>query len=362
MAIRVLLIAPSMNILGGQAVQAKILIEQINTLADLRMDFLPINPRLPGPLRHLQRFKYVRTVATWLWYIPLLLGKAMWCDVVHVFSAGLTSFSLWTIPAAVVSRLYGKKLIIHYHDGQLEEHLARFRSVRPVLALAHAIITPSGFLTDVFARHGIHARPILNNLEMNLFHYRPRRKLRPVFMTNRILEPLYNVECILRAFAIVQQQYPEAELTIAHDGICRPALEQYAASLQLKNVRFVGRIPHDQVASLYDAADIYLTSPNFDCMPGSILECYASGLPIVATKAGGIPYIAFDEETALLVDLNDHEAMAARCFRLLEDEDLVERLTNRARQELVKYTPETVRDEWAALYRELVGPGKERGI
>jgi glycosyltransferase involved in cell wall biosynthesis len=353
MSIRILLIAPSMDILGGQAVQAKTLFEQIRTVPDLRMDFLPINPRLPGPLRYLQRFKYVRTVATWLWYMPLLLSKALHCDVVHVFSAGLTSFSLWTIPAALVARLYGKKLIIHYHDGQLEEHLARFRSVRPVLAMAHSIITPSGFLTDVFARYGIQARPILNTLETDLFHYRARGKLRPVLMTNRILEPLYNVECILRAFRIVQDRYPEAELTIAHDGVCRPALEQFAASLKLENTRFVGRVPHDRVASLYDAADIYLTSPNFDCMPGSIIECYASGVPIVATRAGGIPYIATDEETALLVDLNDHEAMAARCIRLLEDQDLVQRLTGRALQELEKYKPETARDQWTALYRQL---------
>jgi glycosyltransferase involved in cell wall biosynthesis len=188
---------------------------------------------------------------------------------------------------------------------------------------------------------------------VDLFHYRPRRKLRPIFMTNRSLEPLYNVECILRAFAVIQQRYPQAELTIAHDGVSRAALERYAKSLTLRNMFFVGSVPHDQVPGLYDAADIYLTSPNFDCMPGSILECYASGLPVVATKAGGIPYIATDEETALLVDLNDHEAMAGRCFRLLEDEDLVERLTKRARQELVKYNPETVRDEWAALYRQL---------
>jgi len=358
MAIRVLLIAPSMDILGGQAVQAKTLFEHIQTLPDMGMEFLPINPRLPGPLRYLQRFKYVRTVATWLWYMPLLLGKASRADVVHIFSAGLTSFSLWTIPASLVARLYGKKLIIHYHDGQLEEHLKLFRSVRPVLALAHSIITPSGFLTDVFARYGIPARPILNTLETDVFHYRPRRKLRPILMTNRILEPLYNVECILRAFRIVQDRYPEAELTIAHDGVCRPALEQFAASLQLSNTRFVGRVPHERVASLYDAADIYLTSPNFDCMPGSILECYASGVPIVATRAGGIPYIATDEETALLVDLNDHEAMAARCFRLLEDGDLVERLTNNGRRELVKYRPETARDQWAALYRNLAASGK----
>ncbi len=89
------------------------------------------------------------------------------------------------------------------------------------------------------------------------------------------------------------------------------ALEQLAKDLQLRNTRFVGRVPHDQIAELYDSADVYLTSPNIDCMPGSLLECFASGLPIVATRAGGIPYIVKDRESGLLVDIDDHEALAA---------------------------------------------------
>jgi glycosyltransferase involved in cell wall biosynthesis len=89
-------------------------------------------------------------------------------------------------------------------------------------------------------------------------------------------------------------------------------------------------------------------------MPLSLLECYASGLPIVATRAGGIPYIATDEQTALLVDLNDHEAVAASCCRLLEDENLATRLAEQGRAELVKYNPERVREQWAELYRQLV--------
>jgi glycosyltransferase involved in cell wall biosynthesis len=173
-------------------------------------------------------------------------------------------------------------------------------------------------------------------------------------MTNRILEPLYNIGCILRAFAIIQQRYPEATLTIAHSGMCRPELEKLAEELKLNHTRFVGRVPHTEAASLYDAADIYLTTPNFDCMPGSILECYASGVPVVATKAGGILYIATDEKTALLVDLNDHQAVAERCFRLLEDPELVKRLTQAGYAELEKYRPGRSRDQWADLYIELM--------
>jgi glycosyltransferase involved in cell wall biosynthesis len=123
----------------------------------------------------------------------------------------------------------------------------------------------------------------------------------------------------------------------------------------LRNTAFIGRVPHSKIAELYDSVDIYLTCPDLDCMPGSLLECYASGLPLVATKAGGIPYIVNDGETGLLVDLNDHEAMAACALRLLEDEELVERITRQGRKELEKYSGHSVRRQWVDLYRELVG-------
>jgi glycosyltransferase involved in cell wall biosynthesis len=352
--VRVLVIGPSMDILGGQAVQVDGLLKDLKGVPDLRVKFQPIDPRI-GPLG---RIRGVRTALRLLLYVPSLLWRMAGCDVVHIFSAGLTSFNLWTVPALLIGRMYGKKVILNYHDGQADIHFAKFRSARPLIKLAHVIVTPSYFLVDVFARHGFTARSIFNVIVPTGFRYRQRGRLRPVLMTNRILEPLYNVDCILRAFRIVQQRYPEATLTVAHDGVSKPGLERLAVELGLRNTKFIGRVPHEKVGDLYDAADIYVTTPNFDNMPVSVLECYASGLPIVATRAGGIPYIATDEKTALLVDLDDHEAVAARCFRLLEDPELVERLTQAGRDELPKYQPERSRDEWAALYRQLTEPAR----
>ena len=121
----------------------------------------------------------------------------------------------------------------------------------------------------------------------------------------------------------------------------------------LRNVKFVGTVPQNEVPGLYDEADIYLTSPDVDNMPGSLLECYASGLPLVATQAGGIPYIARNEETALLVDLNDHEAMARAALRLIEEEGLAQRLARAARLRCELYSGTAVRKDWLALYAEL---------
>jgi len=347
--ITVLLIAPSMDILGGQAVQATRLLRELNKEPHLVVDFQPINPRLPGWIR---RIPYVRTLVAFLLYCSQILWRIPRHDVIHAFSAGLSSFALWTVPAVNLSRALGKKVILNYRDGQVEEHLQTWRQATRTLLRASVVISPSDYVVEVFAKHGIPARRIPNVIDLERFRYRQRRSLRPAFMTNRILEPLYNVGCLLRAFAIIQRSYPEACLTVAHDGVCRPELEALARELRLRHTRFIGRVPHDRVPDLYDAADIYLTSPNIDCMPGSVLECFASGLPVIATRAGGIPYIVTHEETGLLVEVNDHEAMAACAIRLLEDPAFVERSTRKAYQELEQYRWPAIRGQWLDIYDE----------
>ena len=349
--IRVLLIAPSFEILGGQAVQASRLMACLGRDPSLRMAFQPINPHLPAWLRAIP---YARTAATFVLYFFSLLFRVWHYDILHVFSASYYSYSLWTLPALFFAKLYRKKIILNYRDGQAEDHLKTWRSAIPTIRRMDAVVTPSGFLVDVFAKFGIRAQSIFNIIEMDHFKFRPRSRLRPIFLHNRILEPLYNIECALRAFSIVQARYPDAVLTVAHDGCCRPSLEKFARDIGLRNTTFVGRVPHAKVPDLYDSVDLYITTPNFDCMPGSLLECFASGLPVIATAAGGIPYIATHMETALLVACDDHEAMAQWALRLLEDEDLVRSLTARAYEECKRYSPASVQRQWSALYHRLM--------
>src|SRR5205823_7297026 len=127
------------------------------------------------------------------------------------------------------------------------------------------------------------------------------------------------------------------------DGSQRRQLHRLADELQLENVAFVGRVSPDRMPSLYAAADVYLNAPDIDNMPGSILEAFASGLPVVTTDAGGIPYIVRHGETGLIVPRGDDHAMAAAALRLLVDPALAERLTAGALEECRhKYAPEAV--------------------
>ena len=352
--LRVLVAAPSLDILGGQSRQAVRLLEGLGLESDLEIGFVPHNPRLPGVLRSLQTIKYVRTVVTTLYYIALLLWRVRQYDIIHVFSASYYSYSLSVIPALFVSRLYGKKSILNYRSGEAEDHLENWRTAVPTIRWANEIVVPSGYLVDVFARHGLRARAIYNIVELDRFSFRERQPLRPKFLTSRLLEPLYNVPCVLRAFAIIQQTYPEATLTIAADGFLRGELEQLARDLNLRNAEFIGFVPFEKMPALYDAADIYLSATNIDNMPSSITESMACGLNVVTTDGGGaIPYIMTNEVTGLIVNRDDHEAMAAAAIRLLNDNEFALRLVRNAHESSRKFTWPHIRDEWLKLYREL---------
>src|SRR5215208_5600746 len=92
--LRVCIVAPSLDILGGQAVVAQRLMEHLRLDPSMQISFVPHNPRLPGPFRALQRVKYVRTVVTSIAYVIHLLVRLRGQDVVHVFSASYWSFIL----------------------------------------------------------------------------------------------------------------------------------------------------------------------------------------------------------------------------------------------------------------------------
>jgi L-malate glycosyltransferase len=351
--VRLLIVAPSFDILGGQAVQADRLLVRLRPEASLEVGFLPINPRLPGLLRWMQSIKYLRTVVTSIAYVALLLARVWKYDVIHIFSASYFSFVLAPTPAILVSKLYGKSVLLNYHSGEAEDHLTRWPSAITTIRMCNEVAVPSAYLVDVFSKFDLHAVPIYNLIEEGKFRFRERNPLRPIFLSNRNFEIHYGVDRVLRAFAIIQKQIPEARLTVAGDGPQRAALEQLARELELRNTEFTGRVPHNKIVELYESADVFLNGSEIDNQPLSILEAFACGLPVVTTDAGGIPYLVTNEESALVVPRGDYEKLAAAALRLFAEQGIAERVTRNGLEECAKYSWQAVRSQWLELYARL---------
>lgn len=356
--LNVALVAPSMGILGGQAVQADRLVKAWAGDPEVRAWLVPINPVPPGPLRHALDVKYLRTVATQLTYWPLLIRELRHADVVHVFSASYFSFILSPLPAVIVAKLLGKPVVMNYRSGEAPDHLQRSAIARTVLRQVEGNAVPSTFLQEVFAGFGIQSEVIPNIVDVDRFAFRRRVPLAPNLLSTRNFEDLYNVACTLRAFKLVQQRRPEATLTLVGGGANEGALKHLATELGINNVRFVGRVRPEEIWRYYAEADIYLQTPNIDNMPASVLEAFASGCAVVATNAGGVPAILTHNEHGLLVDCDDHQGAAESVLRLLDDPALADRLTTAAREGCERYRWSNVRARWLALYRSLAAPSR----
>lgn len=354
--LRVLIVAPSFGILGGQSVQAARLLERLSQEPSLEVGFLPINPHLSFGLHHLQRIKYVRTLVTSIAYVLSLLLRVYKYDVIHVFSASYFSFVLAPTPAILIGKLYRRKVLLNYHSGEAEDHLQRWRRTAiPTIRLVDSIIVPSEYLVRVFASYGLKATAIYNLIDTSKFRFRERVPLRPVFLSNRNLESHYGVDRVLRAFALIQEKIPEASLIIAGDGSQSRALRELADELRLKNTKFIGQVAPFAIDDLYDKTDIFLNGSEIDNQPLSILEAFSCGLPVVTTDAGGIPDIVDDGRTGMVVARGDYASIADRAITLLNNPSLTKQVVDQARQECLKYSWEAVRDAWLNAYHSLCG-------
>jgi glycosyltransferase involved in cell wall biosynthesis len=352
--LRVALVAPSLDILGGQAVQADRLLRAWQDDEEVDCFLVPVNPVPPGPLRHARKVKYLRTIATEATYLPSLGTQLPRADVAHVFSASYTSFLLAPLPAILAARALGCPVVLNYRSGEAPDHLARSRVARRIIASVDLNVVPSRFLVEVFGKFGIPATIIPNLVDLSRFRFKPRVPLAPRVLSTRNLESLYNVACTVRAFRLIQDRYPDAALTLVGGGREDAALRSLVTSLGVRNVTFAGRVPPADVAEYYASHDIYLQSPNIDNMPTSILEAYASGLPVVSTDAGGIHAILTHGKHGLLAPLDDHAALAAHALALLESPPLVERLTRAARATCDAYCWTALREQWLRAYRQVL--------
>ena len=346
---RIALVAPGLEILGGQSVQA------LAIAAGLRADgydvaFVRINPRFPRAFRWVRRCPYVRTALNQALYLPSLRALRH-ADVVHVFSASYWSFLLAPVPAMLAAHRFGKRIVLNYHSGEAEDHLARWgRLVHPWLRLADEIVVPSEYLKAVFARHGYRARVVPNIVDTGRFRYRARTPLRARLLSTRNLEPYYRVDNTLEAFALLTVRYPEATLTIAGFGSEEDRLHRLAASLDTPGIRFTGRVDPAAMPGLCEEADIFVNSSVVDNQPLSVLEAFAAGLPVVSTATGGIAALVRDGDTGLIVPAGDPSAMAKAVTALLEDSDRARRMARRARREVEAYGWSRVRERWSAAY------------
>ena len=319
------------------------------------------NADLPNNLHFISKVKGLRTIVSLLAFLKNL-NKALPKSEVAYFLTGFFNFFFWvTYPALILIKIHRKRVILSARGGEARSFFQKYRPfVKPILRRVDTISTPSGFLRQAFLEVlGLDAVIVPNIADFNQFRFRPRKPVRPNLLVTRSLEEIYNVDCVIRAFKKVHDYFPDSSLGIVGGGSQQAALEELVRDLHLNGcVRFYGRVEHSEIQNYYDQYDIFVNASNADNLPGVILEAFASGLPVVSTRAGGIPYLVEEGVTGLLVDVGDSEALAKKVIELVKDPELASMLANNARIECQKYSWENVKAALIPLLERHISDAK----
>jgi len=360
-AIKVTVVGPTRRWVGGQSVQVDLLLHNWRDNPAVEVSFVPIDPDLPFALRWVENIPALRTLVRMPFYFSVLWHGIRDADIVHIFSASYWAFLLAPVPAWLIARLRGKKTLIHYHSGEARDHLRGSPVALRILRAVDRIVVPSMYLVDVFREFDLQAYMVPNIVDSAQFSYRARRPLRPRLICPRGFHPYYGVDTVVRAFAAIKKEYPEACLCLLGKGPAEEEIRGLVKQLGL-DVVFPGPVPHKEIFRYYDESDIFINGSRLDNMPVSILEAFASGTPVVTTAPDGMSYLVNNGHSGLLCEPGDWQTLAENVVRLLRDPDLALRLAQNAVAELEHYRWEAVRNQWLQVYRSLHGGQESQGI
>lgn len=289
----------------------------------------------------------------------LLLGGF---DLLHVHSASGPSFwrkFMFVAPTLLV----GKPVVLHWHGGGFVEFYERstgwqqrligwaFRRCSRVIALSEQWF---GILSTTFpsARVVVISNPVAVPLSPVELTEVPRK----VVFLGRINADK-GIQDLLLALPSVLASVPECIVAIAGTGEV-DRFRNLAVQLGVaESVQFPGWIDGGAKSALLQTAAVFVLPSHLEAMPMSLLEAMAYGLPVVATRVGGIPQAVRDGVDGLLVPPRDPDALANALIRLLTSMELRNSLGRSGRLRVQEHFAAEliiprVRSLWATVLRE----------
>ena len=300
-------------------------------------------------------------VSAMTWPQPLWIRRLVRSFRPHVIHANWMPFAAVAAlgrARPLVAMAWGSDV---YLAGGLQQRANRF-----ALRRADAAVADSAALVGRLAELGApQDRLMLLNWGVDIAHFNPATASQksalkaslglgegPVVISPRGFKDLYNPTVVLAAFERVLAQHPDAQLVLKHNGDQVPDLGTLSGSGQ---VRVVGRVPYEEMAQYFRAADVCLSIPRTDSSPRSVWEAMACGCACVLSDLPWVSELIDADRHALVVPVQSG-AVAEAISRLLADPELRRSITDSARA-LVEEHRDAVKemDRLEQLYFRLAG-------
>jgi rhamnosyl/mannosyltransferase len=254
----------------------------------------------------------------------------------------------WRAP----TRLYGSR------GRRLLDPLAD-RLARSALRRADAVRTITAYTTGLARAEGVEpAAEFPAYMDLEAFTARPVVPLpeKPRALFVGVLERYKAFDVLAEAWRSVAAELPAAVLHVVGRGTLAPLAEGLVAELPGR-VEWTPALGADDVAAALDAATVLVLPSRSEGMGRVVVEAGLRGRGVVASRVGGIPDVAHDGETGLLVPPGDPDALAGALVRVLSDRALAERLGAAAREAAEDWlvSPEEYARRVRALVDQVIG-------
>ena len=280
-----------------------------------------------------------------------------WCRNRHVRVVHACDFysNVFALPAATIARVpvrVGSRRDVSMPERSPGQRLLQRLSYQ----LAHRVVANSSAAAERLVEEGVQpskVATIANGLDFHRFAAvkPPSTSRRPRTVTTVAnLRPGKGHDVLLKAAARLVRRVPDVRFRIVGDGPRRLDLERQAAALRISSqVEFLGH--RNDIPDLLSHSEIFVLPSLMEASPNALIEAMAAGVPIVATRVGGIPESIEHERSGILVPPGDDRALAAGIARLMRRPQIASRLADAARQSAAsRFSFDRMVSEFQQLY------------
>ncbi len=265
----------------------------------------------------------------------------------------------WAEGVCQLFQRLGKPYILSLHGGALPEFSrSRAERVRGLLRGAAFVTVPSTYLLTQMKPYREDLTLLPNGLDLLAYRFRPRRP-QPRLVWLRAFHQLYNPGMAIRVLHRLKKEVPSLSLTMTGGDKGDFSLQSVIADAERLDVQYLltmqGAVKKEDVPAVLDGGDIFLNTSSVDNTPVSVLEAMASGLNIVSTDVGGLPFLLTSGKEAFLVPSDDDAAMANAVRRLLADQELAQKMQAASRTKVEEFAWEVVLPKWCSLLTSATG-------
>ncbi|MGH8016599.1 MAG: glycosyltransferase family 4 protein, partial [Candidatus Zixiibacteriota bacterium] len=257
-------------------------------------------------------------------------------DGVQLIYDGTVSFMRSVFPAVLISRFFGKSVELGYYPARSVEKIPAVHY--KIMTFCSNVIVGTRYMQRELARRKVKSDVKMPPIDLSSYPVRTITEVQP-----RLVVVYDGTEdsaklCAMLAFYLVQQKYPRTELTIAMSEANNEKMPDQILELLQSGISLSVNLKNESYAKEFGQSDIFLNCSYLETAPLELLAAMAMGLPSISFETYGAREIIENGTNGFLIRHNDHSQLADRIIELIENRELVSKVSTEAAKIRAKFS------------------------